>query len=361
MRGVRGGRTLGSVVPRLGARSFSVAVVAAAAAALVGVCALSAPARGAPATPFREVAGVKDLLSIQSDGVRYAWATYWRNRVGDEIGVVVFDTVRGRKFRLADPAPGCTFVWIGGGSAVWSCYEPPRVFLTNLSTGRSREPAGIDQVWHKAIPGTTSCYSLGDVGRYWLGFACGNGFGPGDEPFYLNHRTGRLIPEFDPFVSELPFIDADYVDLFRPYCKPLGRPADNSFSPPYFDYAPPFALHAPLGAGPYGPTGTRFGSIQLRRCGTKRAEILSRCRFTDCRTPQLGSRYVTWGEHKRVYAYLPRTRRRVLVGRAPTDFRRGRKLSVAHTCNRVFARWGNGIYMARFEPREGAPRCQAAR
>ena len=324
-----------------------------AAAAFVVALALGAPARAAAVTPFREVAAVKNLWYVQSDGVRYAWAKYWRNPAEDEIGVVVFDTVRGRKFRLADPAPGCSFVSIGGGLALWSCYQPRRVFLTNLSTGRSHQPVGIDQVWQRAAPGS-SCYTLGDVGRYWLGFACGNGFGPGDAPFYLNHRTGRLIPEFDQFASELPFIDPDYVDLFRLYCAPLERPADGSHAPPYFDYAPPFALHAPT-------AGIRFESIVLQRCGTKRAKTLSRCRFTDCKTPQLGSRYVTWGEHKRVYAYLPRTRGRVLVGRAPTAFIRGRKLSVAHTCTRVFARWGGGIYMARFEPREGAPPCQSRR
>ena len=344
------------MVPRLGARSFFAAVVAAAAAALVGVCALSAPARGAPATPFRQVAGVKDLLDVQSDGVRYAWARYWRNRVGDVIGVVVFDTVRGRKFRLADPAPGCRFAWIGGGYALWSCDPPRGLLLTDLSTGESREPAGIDQVEQTAqSPCLPASFPEDSIGRYWLALTCSNGFGPYTPPFYLNYRTGRLTEEIEPWSPDVPFIDIDYVHLLRPYCAPLHPPSDGAWAPPYFDYAPPFALHAPtVGTNP------RSELILLRRCGTKRAEILSRCRFTDCRTPQLGSRYVTWGEHKRVYAYLPRTRRRVLVGRAPTDFIGGRKLSVAHTCSRVFARWGDGVYMARFEPREGAPRCQAA-
>lgn len=217
------------------------------------------------------------------------------------------------------------------GVAVWNCYGPRKVLLQNLSTGRLRQPVGIERVFEKASE-FFYCNPLRDIGRYWLGFSCGNGFGPGDEPFYLNHRSGRLIPEFDPFVSDLPFIDVDYANLFRPYCAPLGRPTDNSFRPPYFDYAPPFALH--WGAGPIG----------LRRCGTKRTEVLSLCPQTDCRSPQLGSDYVTWGEFKRVYAYLPRIRQRVLVGRAPAGFLRGRRLSVAHTCNRIFARWGNTIY-----------------
>jgi hypothetical protein len=335
------------VAPRLGVKSFVASLVV-----LAGVLALSAPARGAAASPFREVAVGKGVRTVESDGVRFAWGQPGSYQTAG--AVRVFDTLRGRNFRLAAPAHGCKFVWIGGGDALWNCYEPRKVFLQDLSTGRLRQPAGIEQVFEKASE-FIYCNPLGDIGRYWLGFSCGNGFGPGDEPFYLNHRTGRLIPEFDPFVADLPFIDADYVDLFRPYCAPLGRPTDNSFRPPYFDYAPPFALHAPTGTTP------PLDSIGLRRCGTKRAETLSRCPQTDCRTPQLGSDYVTWGEYKRVYAYLPRIRRRVLVGRAPVDFVRGRKLSVAHTCNRIFARWGSAIYEARFEPRHGAPPCQSVR
>jgi len=241
------------------------------------------------------------------------------------------------------------------------------VLLTNLSTGRSREPAGIDQVERMAqLPGVfcgPSSFPELSIGRYWLALTCGTGFGGWSPPFYLNHRTGRLKNGIDPYSPDLPFIDLDYVGLLRPYCAPLKRPPDGAHAPPYFDYAPPFALHAPLatGTGGFG-TGTRFDSIRLRRCGTKLAEVLTRCRLTDCRTPQLGSRYVTWGEHKRVYAYLPSIRRRVLVGRAPADFLRGRsKLSVAHTCNRVFAVWGYSVYVARLKPREGAPRCQTAR
>jgi len=63
-----------------------------------------------------------------------------------------------------------------------------------------------------------------------------------------------------------------------------------------------------------------------------------------------------------VFAYLPRIRRRVLVGRAPAALRPlPGELKVAHTCNRVYAQWSNTLYVARFEPRRGAPRCQTAR
>jgi len=333
---------------RVGKRASLAAV-----AAFLGVLALSSPAGAAPAGPFREVVLAKWPQYLQSDGARFAWAT---SSPGLEHGVVrVFDTLRGRSFRLEAPRPDCSFGAIGGGLAVWTCLSPHTMLLTNLSTGRSREPSGIDQVEQLEIPQYNLYCRAFAVGRYWLGFSCGNGFGPGDDPHYLNHRTGRLTDYFDPFSAEIPFIDPDYVDLFRPYCAPLERPSDGAHAPPYFDYAPPFALHAPAGTDP------RMELILLRRCGTRHAEILSRCRFTDCRTPQLGSRYVTWGEHKRVYAYLPSIRRRLLVGRAPADFVRGRKLYVAHTCKRVFAVWGNTIYAARFEPRRGAPPCQTPR
>jgi hypothetical protein len=327
-------------------------------------CALSAaaPRPASAASAFREVAVVSGALYVRSDGERFAWAT---NAWGAEHGVVrVFDTLRGRNFRLTAPEPGCGFDSVGGGLAVWSCFPPETKLLTNLSTGRSRKPAGIGPIERIAAEPGFFCRTH-SIGRYWLEYSCGTGFGPGDDTYWLNHRTGRITGgvelEDKLFSPDAPFVDLDYAGLFRPYCAPLDRPSDGSHAPPYFDYAPPYALHAPLGPGALGVlgTGTRFDSIRLRRCGIRRAETLSQCRFTDCRTPQLGSGYVTWGEHKRVYAYLPSIRRRVLVGRAPAGFLRGRKLSVAHTCNRIFALWGYGIYAARFEPRHGAPTCQA--
>jgi hypothetical protein len=329
--------------------------VVAAGGALVGVLALCGSAGATPVTPFREVAVLDSAWAppVQSDGARYAWLFKTESS-----SVRVFDTLRRRNFRLAAPRPECSFGSIGGGLAMWSCARPaPMALLTNLSTGQTREPAGIGKVEQKAaaLPYGIGCGPRSGVGRYWIRLTCGNGFGPGDEPFFLNHRSGRLTKEIDPFSPDLPFIDLDYVGLFRPYCPPLARLSDGSHAPPYFDYAPPFALQWSSGTEPGHLT------LQLRRCGSKRTETLTRCLLGDCRTPQLGSRYVTWGEHKRVYAYLPRIRRRILVGRAPAGFVRGRKLSVVHTCNRIFARWGDSIYEARFEPARGAPRCQQRR
>ena len=343
MRSSYAGLTLGCVAPRLVVKSFAACLVF-----LAGVLALSAPARGAAASPFREVAEVHGALSVQSDGERFAWVAKYGTSA-----VRVFDTLRGRNFRLAAPRPGChVYLSIGGGLVAWSCVSAPRMLLTDLSSGRSREPAGLDRVEREHNQPYDSCGPVA-IGRQWLELSCGGGFGP-RSTHYLNHRDGRLTGEID--VTSVPFIDLDYVGLSRRTCAPLER-SDGAYAPPYFDYQRPFALHAPLGPGPYGPTGTRFGSIRLRRCGTKRTEILSGCPQTDCRTPQLGSDYVTWGEYKRVYAYLPRIRRRLLIGRAPAEFVPGRKLSVAHTCNRIFARWGNGIYAARFAPPHGAPPC----
>jgi hypothetical protein len=320
--------------------------VLAAAAAFVVVLALGAPARAAPVTPFREVAVVDGAVYIGSDGVRFTWATNERNEV-----LRVFDTLRGRNFELTAPGPGCNFERIGRGIAVWSCFPPETKLLTSLSTGRSRKPAGIGPIEREAAEAGFSC-SVRAIGRYWLEYSCRGLFGPGGDTYWLNHRTGRITGgvklEDELFSPDAPFVDLDYAGLFRPYCTPLGWP--HYYTPPYLEYAPPLALVAHIGTG--------SDSIRLRRCGKKRAESLGRCFIRVCRTPQLGSRYATWGEDRRVYAYLPAIRRRVLVGRAPRYF-----LSVAHTCNQIFALSprGNTVYTARFEPARGAPPCQTAR
>jgi hypothetical protein len=320
--------------------------VLAAAAAFVVVLALSASAAAAPVTPFREVAVVEGAVYIGSDGARFAWATDEQQKV-----LRVFDTLRGRNFELTAPGPGCGFEAIGRGIAVWGCFPPETKLLTSLSTGRSRRPAGIESIEREAAEPDTFC-RIPAIGRYWLEYNCRGTFGPGGDVNWLNHRTGRITGgvelEDELFSPEAPFVDLDHRDLFRPYCTPLGWP--HFYTPPYLEYAPPLAVVAYLGTG--------SDSIRLRRCGKQRAEILGRCLIRVCRTPQLGSRYVTWGEDRRVYGYLPAIKRRVLVGRSPAYF-----LSVAHTCNQIFglSPRTHTVYAARFEPARGAPPCQSKR
>jgi hypothetical protein len=316
-------------------------LVAVAAVALACVLVLTAPAGASSASPFREIAVVKGALYVGSDGVRFAWATQEPIHQQDEV-VHVFDTLHGRNFPLTTPEPGCSFYAIGGGFAVWGCPPANTWLLTNLSTARIRKVAGI-QAGLGCAPSS--------IGRHWLEYNCYGG--GGSWPSYLNHRTGRRVGDLDVeeklFSPDAPFLDLDYTGLFRPYCAPLESPPERGpYSLPYFDYQPPFALRARLGTG--------SDSIRLQRCGTKRVEILGRCFIRVCRTPQLGSRYVTWGEDGRVYAYLPAIRRRVLVGRPPVYF-----LSVAHTCNQIFtvSPLGNTVYATRFEPARGAPPCQS--
>ena len=326
--------------------------VLAAAAAFVAILAMSASAGAAPATPFREVAHMEgEHLAVWSDGVRFAWATAWpRENSAAYDEVRVFDTLRGRSFQLEAPGPGCGLYAIGGGLAVSRCFPQETMLLTSLATGRTRRPVGIEPIEREAAQAGVSC-SVRAIGRYWLEYSCGNGFGPGDDIYWLNHRTGRVTGgvkiETKLFSPDAPFVDLDYPDLFRPYCEPLGWP--HYYTPPYLEYAPPFALVARLDTG--------SDSIRLRRCGKKRAESLGRCLIRVCRTPQLGSRYATWGEDGRVYAYLPSVRRRVLVGRAPTAY----LLSVVHTCDQIFALSGDTVYATRFEPSREAPPCQSRR
>jgi hypothetical protein len=193
--------------------------------------------------------------------------------------------------------------------------------------------------------------NAGGIGRRWLRVWCGAGLGPTTE-IYLNHRTGTVVEEIYARATAANwFPNLDLPDLGRNVCAPLGRATLDS-------YAPPFALESSV----KGDFAEILDELRLRRCGSRRAEIMSGCPDEQCVTPRLGSRYVTWGEGERVFAYLPRIRRRVLVGRAPAALRPlPGELQVAHTCNRVYAQWSNTLYVARFEPRRGAPRCQTAR
>lgn len=128
----------------------------------------------------------------------------------------------------------------------------------------------------------------------------------------------------------------------RYICRPLFGRALSGLSPPFG-----------LWFDDYSDSGMTGDGAQER---------LSGCRFALCVTPQLGSRYVTWGQDESVFAYLPRIHQQVLVGRAPEELLAyGPPVAVAHTCNRVFAQWSHSVYVARFEPRRGAPPCQAGR
>jgi hypothetical protein len=302
------------------------------------------PAAARADSPFRQVVAYTDGR-IESDGVRFA-------SIEKHTGPPpVFDTLRGRRFRPAAPMPECRYDDSGGGLALWSCPPPRRRMITNLATGRSREPPGIAQV--DAIDDEPNFFcGQGRIGRHWLVFTCGPGIGSSGE-VYLNHRTGMIADLSGVYDGRRdPVFDLNYEGLLRYACRPLEPGALTPLSPP-------FALEVEPSANLYSGD---IGGLRLRRCGRERRETLSNCRFLPCVSPQLGSRYVTWAEDELVLAYLPRIRRRVLVGRPPSELRGyGPPLAVAHTCNRVFAQWGSSIYVARFEPRRGAPPCQAGR
>jgi hypothetical protein len=311
------------------------------AVALACALAAAAPDQSTAAGQWRAIA-FKGDGRIESDGVRFAWIRKWLPDF-QEGPVRVFDTRRGRSFWLRAPRPDCRFADIGGGFALWRCDPPRKSLLVNLATGLVRRPVGIGRF--EALGNEWwFCGAQREVGRHWVAVGCTNGFGPGIDPQYLNHRTGELTR---PFINiccpPAPRLDVNSRDLTRPLCRPLRWDA-------LMAYAPPLALQTPDGLG------LEVERLRLRRCGQERGEVLSSCFATLCQTPQLGSGYVTWGEHRRVFAYLPRLRRRVLVGRAPSETHG--QISVAHTCDRVFAQWSRRIYVTRFEPRRGAPPCQ---
>jgi hypothetical protein len=289
----------------------------------------------AAAGQWREVA-FKGDGRIESDGVRFAWIRKWLPDY--QTGLMrVFDTRRGRSFWLRPPMAQCDLADVGGGFALWRCPPPRRSFLVNLATGATRRPVGIRRV--EAMGNEyTFCGVENEVGRHWVRVGCRVAIGPGPDAQYLNHRTGALTRRFLDAFRPWPRLDVNSPDLTRRLCRPLKWGA-------LMAYDPPLGLQTPDGLG------LEVERLRLRRCGLRRGEILSRCRPTLCQTPRLGSGYVTWGEHRRVFAYLPRLRRRVLAGRASAGTHG--QISVAHTCDRVFAQWSRRVYVRRFEPREG--------
>jgi hypothetical protein len=303
------------------------------------MCAL--PAAADAASPFRQVVRYT-AADIESDGVRYALI---QNYPGPPL---VFDTLRGRRFRPAAPMPECRYGGFGAGLSVWNCPPPRGTLITYLATAFSREPAGIEQV--DAMTSEYSSCRANGIGRHWLAFSCGGTLGPHDE-LYLNHRTGKIADLSQLDYDRHPYVlDLNYDGLVRYLCQALVGHGVGDSSPPFG-----------LAHQPWGDLGSDNTGLTLRRCGQQQAETLSRCRSALSVTPQLGSRYVTWGEDDVVFAYLPRIRRRVPVGRASGLDAYSTVRYVVHTCNRVFAQWSYTVYVARFEPRRGAPPCQAGR
>jgi hypothetical protein len=325
------------------------AALAATLVALACLLCVGVPVRAAAATPFRLLIARGDAQLLRSDGVRFVTL----QRGSSSAPTWVFDTLGGRRFRPPRPSPGCrSVVDVGGGFALWRCVD--RYMLTEFATGAVREPAGWGAVEAMETPSRPDYFCVAFlIGRFWLRGAC---VGPGgtEDPFFLNHRTGRLITQ-PAGVFNSHWINLDYAGLVTPRCAPVRQGWLHTS-------LPPFTLGT-LAWRHDEYEGLEYGEIRLGRCGERRADIVSRCPANNnCAAVQLGSRYVTWAEGNRVFAYLPRGRRRVLVAPAPAGSRIcERPVGVVHTCDRVFAQWTDALYVARFEPPRGAPPCQAKR
>ncbi|HZG48114.1 MAG TPA: hypothetical protein VEY90_01210, partial [Thermoleophilaceae bacterium] len=199
------------MVARQGAKA-SLAAVLVAAAAVVGLLALAAPAR-ADVSPFREVGVLQGDVRVRGDGVRFVWI---QSTTGPPW---VFDTLAGRSFQPPPPFPDCHPVHVAGGVVLWRCLSAGVPLVTYLATGATREPAG----W-AAVEATETPYSNCDadrIGRHWLQYTCRALMGGDPSPEYLNHRTGAGGALPDGTYLGSPLIDFDYAGLVRPPCAPL--------------------------------------------------------------------------------------------------------------------------------------------
>lgn len=178
---------------------------------------------------------------------------------------------------------------IGGGVLLWACRQTGRgiaaPMLFDLRTRHQFEPVGSDafvQTAAQRYPAVT--YDA--VGSQGIAIT---GFGPSvTDRLVLNWRTGQVRQQP---TSRSVVTDLSRSTLVRPLCSPLRRPvgAGSGPGPVSFRYSKPYAT-----------SGGDSGTLELLRCATTKAVVLSRCAVA-CQ-PQLGAGLLSWLTNDRRYA-----------------------------------------------------------
>jgi len=141
--------------------------------------------------------------------------------------------------------------------------------LTDFATGAAREPAGWDAVEAMETPSRPDYFCVAFlIGRY---VAAGRlrRTGGTDDPFFLNHRTGRQITQ-PAGVFNSDRINLDYAGLVTPHCAPVREAWMLHTSLPPFTLQ---ALTSRFNEEYEGPSsGAAFSrTLGVRRCSQSRA------------------------------------------------------------------------------------------
>ena len=231
---------------------------------------------------------------VYTDGMR--WAVY-----EPTVGVTrLMDTVYSTSVTRPDPE-GCAggLLAIGGGEILYACSDPACLHAANacLLVESQRECPPILAVCQNTEIGrwivediVSGAQHPVDIGkgllpafsRYgvslssldWIGSQWARG--SADMPFFLNWHTGQVIEEkAEPASANLDYENLDSKTLLEPLCRPLTRrripPADMQINPVYFgsQYVPPFMTEERADPSAF------HGLLYLRRCGSRRGELLS--------------------------------------------------------------------------------------
>ena len=283
----------------------------------------------------------------------------------------VFDTLRRRNFRLEAPRSECSFRSIGGGLALWSCYSPgddAAHDAAHESVDGAKPRTGGDR------PGRAGLESA-EWPRDTFAARKQSGAGSGWNSVAWGEATRTSLFDVLPQPSRTAASPAR-LSRTRLGCRSLTSITSACFAGP-----------ARRSNGrPMGPmrrrTSTMTGTVCPPRtagAGALRADRyqvrldpLAALRHQARRDPQhVPADRLPLAAARQRLRDLGRVQTRLCLptahpaasadrgGAPPPTSSRGRKLSVTHTCNRIFARWGgNTIYAARFEPARGAPPCQ---
>lgn len=256
---------------------------------LAGVALVVPNSPAAPELRLRDT-GVKPTI-VRGDGVqRLAMA------VGDG-PVSVLDTRSQTSSTIATPA-GCSFADIHRATLLWSCRSTsifPSGLTYEIATGASATlpPLGPG--------GGVQDATYAAIGDHWARMDLG-GYHFYNAYAFVERATGRQIYQETRFGQVR---DLDEPDLTRTLCQGHLEPRVWG--------AIGLEGGEPVAAGRWTAAMTttegverEISRVQIKRCGTARAQTIRVCRTVTCSQPVLDDRIVAWTEHRFISPYASR-------------------------------------------------------
>jgi hypothetical protein len=229
------------------------------------------------------------------------------------------------------------------------CHAPAAIGDGRLAAdcGEQLDLLDIASATWSAVPATRALRSVLDadsfgidaVGRVWIAVTVATGYHGPVYPAWIERATGRVVT--DDLGDVNTHADLDAPGLWAPLCAPLHRRRDPDYDP-LEPYGSPFL--EPTMAGRRGIDVAHSGALVMRRCGTRKARVITRSRTWG--RAWIGASRVSWIDQRGIPALEgdPRGHGRVrtydaVTGRVrswPVPGAVNPNLHVVHTRRHVF-------------------------